>query len=494
VARGFATPKAHRACLAALAAIVLVLFTGASASEASAVPAEYYGMNIQRLFYLPSDRWDPHLREISASGTGLVRRDATWWAAEPNPPTSGVHSYRWSEFDVYVRAMAARGLRWYPVMAFSTPWASLNGDEKSRPRRVEDYTAYVSAFAARYGRGGAFWRENPTVPQLPVTTYEIWNEQNSPYFWSPQADAPERYADLYLAARSALKGIDPQARVVVGGLTNPQRSPYTWDAEFVRRMYRHRPDAHGNVDAIGFHPYSSSLAGVYAEIRRMRLALRAMGEGAVPLEITEIGWSTTTASGEWTRAGALGRLVRELPRSDCNVSRLIPYTWITAERDRANKEDWFGIYNQDATPKLSGAVFSAAVRQMTGRGAEPPPTGSVVICAPPPPPRPAPPRPRPPVRRPLQLWTNVGGSLRRGLDVGASCSDPCKVRVELLERRGRRRTRRLAIRRLRSPAHRHRVRIAGRRLRRARAGRVRLQLRAFAPSGQAVVLRRVRQR
>ncbi len=468
-----------------LTALAFALPSGGSAAAATPVASDFYGINMPVVYAWPSSRWDPHLRAVGATRAGLVRSDAAWWTAEPNPPQNGVHTYSWSQFDQWITAMARRGVRWYPLMAFSTPWSGvIAGNDKSAPRNTAEYAAYVKAFALRYGRNGQFWRENPTLPRLPVTSYEIWNEENTHFFWNPQTGAADRYTDLFVAAQSVLKAVDGQARVVVGGLSNVPTE--TRDTAFLRRMYEYRPDLRGKVDAVAFHPYSVGIRGVYSEIRRMRTQLNQLGQSQVPLDITEVGW-TSTRTPEQDRADDLVRLVRELPRSDCNIAKLIPYSWVTREEDRSNDEDWFGIANLDGTPKPSGAAFGRAVREMTSS----PPAGRVSICG---------------TgagasdhassgRKRLRLRIKVRGSLARGLRIKARCSHPCRLRVELVSRRHGHRTRRLAVKRFRRAAKRRRARIrGGARLLRAARGRVRLKFRAAGGASRTIVVRRVRRR
>ena len=209
-----------------------------------------------------------------------------------------------------------------------------------------------------------------------MTKYEIWNEQNTDHFWRGQADAPEYYAELYLAARAAIKAVDPDARVIVGGLAL-ENTGVTDPDDFVTRMYRHRPELAGNVDAIGFHPYTPDVDGVYIKLREIRATLSRVGAGDVPLELTELGWTTTTAS-ESHRAESLARLADELPRSDCNVASLAPHTWVTDEKNAADGEDWFGIYNLDATPKPSGSAYLGSVQRVRSGAV----SGPLSICSP----------------------------------------------------------------------------------------------------------------
>src|SRR5205814_4680090 len=131
---------------------------------------------------------------------------------------------------------------------YTTLWdASIPGYDHSPPRSPADFAAYGAAFASRYGTGGTFWRTHPTIPAKPIATYEIWNEPDGPGFWLPTAQ-PDRYADLYLAARAAITAEQPDARVIVGGLTQP--------TTFLPAMVAARPQLRGHVDGVAIHPYA----------------------------------------------------------------------------------------------------------------------------------------------------------------------------------------------------------------------------------------------
>src|SRR4051812_37189998 len=54
----------------------------ASAPPTTAANDDFFGVNAQAVFYLPSSSWDAHLARMSSGGLQLARRDASWEAAE----------------------------------------------------------------------------------------------------------------------------------------------------------------------------------------------------------------------------------------------------------------------------------------------------------------------------------------------------------------------------------------------------------------------------
>ncbi|MGZ4201328.1 MAG: hypothetical protein ACXVRH_04630 [Thermoleophilaceae bacterium] len=428
------TTRARR-ILAATAAAIAFLSVG---TASAAVPDDVYGVNVQQVFSGPSSSWQPRLASIAAGGVQLGRIDARWANVEPQAPGSGgQHTYNWGMYDSIAQAMAQHNIRWYPIVDYSTNWSGVTpGDSNSAvaPNHLSDFAAYATAFAQRYGRGGSFWKAHPSLPQLPVTSYEIWNEENSTAFWHPQDQAPEQYADLYMAAHAAIKAVDSQADVVVGGLALGTQGGGADEITFLQRMFAHRPDLRGNVDGIGLHPYQASVADTEMRIARFRQTVDQLAGPGVPLEITEVGWSTTAVTDQ-DRGADLAQLAEDLPRSDCNIDGFLPYTWITEEQDNSNSEHWFGIANADGSVKPSGQGYLDAVETMRGLSSTPAPTGTVTIChvpvAPVPtaqlPPSTGPHQPKGPR---LLLVVRAHGTR---LEIRGRCPSGCRMRVDLMK-------------------------------------------------------------
>lgn len=331
---------------------------------------ETFGVNAQGLFpYQPAESWPAHLNAMAAIGLRVVRFDAAWNTIEPRPPVGSVHSFDWRFYDRVVSALASAGLRWYPVLDYSAAWAAaLPGNVKSAPADPGAFAAFAGALAARYGRNGSFWREHPELPTVPVASYEIWNEENSDYFWQPQPD-PASYATLYLSARDAIHAVDPASEVVVGGLI-PARDA----AGFLVGMLTARPDAAGQIDAVAIHPYAQTPQAVAAYVLGMRSTLDMIGMARVPLEITEVGWTTggPGAVSDDVRAADYQWITNWISVCGCGVTRFLPHTWVTPERRADSREDWFGLYHPDGQPTPAGLAYALAVQRAGQPPAAPP--------------------------------------------------------------------------------------------------------------------------
>jgi hypothetical protein len=355
--------------------------TGGATTTAPPVPAgagpparpapstEQFGINVNRLFndrtYSPQ-RIDAQLQALRATGATVARSDALWEAAEPTAPAGAVHHYDWSFDDTIAAALAGHGLQWLPIIDYSAPWAqSIAGVDHSPPTAAGDYAAFAGAFAARYGTGGAFWRAHPNLTAKPVDTYEIWNEPDNPAFWRPMPDAA-RYADLYASARNAIAAVDPTAAVIVGGLTHVD--------EFVPAMLAARPDLRGHIDGVGLHPYGANPLVVVGNVVKARRVLSAAGLGAVPLYITEFGWTTDPPGNpnflpERLRPRYISQTLAALGHLDCGVAATVFYTWVTPERDPHDREDWFGIHGPGGAGTPDSAAFTEGLQRATAAAA-----------------------------------------------------------------------------------------------------------------------------
>jgi hypothetical protein len=413
-------------------AAVVSLFP-ASALAASA-PDGYFGVNPGDLFKLPQSQWDTHLQAIADDGVQVVRMGAWWSDLEPGPPTNGQHHYSWSDIDKQVVALAHHGLQWEPLLCFSATWGSkIDGQYDAAPDGSDNFAAFGAALAKRYGRGGSFWAEHPELPALPIKSYEVWNEENAKVYWHP--GTPGDYADLYAATRTAIHQVDDSSRVIVGGLAAADNGSVVAPADFLRQMYEHRPDLKGAVDAVGFHPYAKEPQGVYIKIAQFRRDLDSIAGPGVPIELTEIGWTTVDTS-EQNRADFLREVAATLPRTDCGVERLTAYSWIGPEQTDGDREQWFGIANKDGSNKPSASAYSASVKLMRGLSG-PAPTETLPICSVPATPeriaRAVSGGGRSAKAARLKLSVKVKRHPRRTgrLLVNARCSSGCRLQVEL---------------------------------------------------------------
>jgi hypothetical protein len=169
------------------------------------------------------------------------------------------------------------------------------------PRRLAWAATFTRRLVERYGPGGTFWAEQPSVPRVPVRMWQIWNEPMGRVHW-PKRPWPRTFTRLLRSTSTAIHDADPGATVVPGSLAT--FGAYTsWDA--ARDLYR--AGARRLFDAVAVHPFTNGSVpvaeGVDRVVRTVALVRREMrraGDARKPVIITELSWPA-----------ALGRVPRE---------------------------------------------------------------------------------------------------------------------------------------------------------------------------------------
>lgn len=375
---------------ALVALVTLAAACCGAASPAQAMPGpDFFGLNAQpmvKLGFIPPERWGPYLDAMAQGGIRVARVDAGWAFAEPSAPTAdGRHTYVWDRpdkptqsLDLLARELAARGIRMLPVLATPPGWAAAPGT-RIAPARYADFAAFAGAFAARYGSRGAFWAENPGLPAVPPYDYEIWTEANSANMWTGRSD-PDAYMAAFPGIHAAIKGADPSGRVLAS---------VGWQGfeGFVRDLYAR--GARGVIDAIGFHPYAPHAPAILDLTVRLRRLLVALGDPALPIELTETGQPANYTGPGSARAGSgivsdAARAATQsltgdaLARGDCNVGAFQVYTLVGSESKlEPGSEGFMGVLRlADARPNATGAALFAAAQRWRAR-----PRSGLVLCA-----------------------------------------------------------------------------------------------------------------
>ena len=359
------SPARAVAVLAFVALATLAAGPGCGGDDApEGPPASFFGVNGQLLRSLAAegriDELDRHLDAISGGGLSFVRAPLDWRALEPAPPSGGRHAYDWRALDAWIGALARHGLRWnavglgYPIPDWAADKRALAAGcgVRSPPADAEDFATMMGALARRYGTGGKFWRQHLELSQRPVTSYEIWNEENTAGFWCPQPDPPA-YASLFLAAAAEIHAAEPGAEVVLGGLASFREDEWAADAlrhqdaeAFLTAAVAAEPRLPEAADAVAVHSYGPTPEDVLADVAWFRAALTSAGMEGTPMSLNEVGWTTQGSGGfpavsDDERAAYLVEVTRLLADGRCGVVELAPHTWISNEIDPAYFEDWF---------------------------------------------------------------------------------------------------------------------------------------------------------
>jgi hypothetical protein len=224
------------------------------------------------------------LARLGDGGVGTLQVSFAWGSVQSGP----FAPYNWRYYDPVVRGAAENGVRVLATV-YSTPtWVAQTPEIPPLGSAIHGFENFTRAVVARYGNDGTFWEQHPDVPRLPITDWELWNEPNSPLFWKSTPD-PAAYLTLLRAFRPAVKGADPEARVLLGGLIPAPAGGIPMD-QFLLAIY-----ASGGrqlFDAVAVHPYAGTPEEAIDWVEQQRELMRRFGDADKPIWITEVGWAS----------------------------------------------------------------------------------------------------------------------------------------------------------------------------------------------------------
>jgi hypothetical protein len=288
--------------IGALALALAVAVSSLLAASAMALPASFWGTVPQ------STLSGEQFQRLSRGGVESVRISIGWGDLQPEE----AGPIAWGTVDALVERAALSGIGVLPAITGAPTWAVPDarvpgGGGSTAPaylpvkgRAAAAWRSFLMQAAHRYGPSGEFWATHPGVPARPIWNWQIWNEPNFKYFVA--RPNPKEYGQLVKISSSALKAIDPGARILLAGLFSRPKGARTragkhrglnWYAsDFVQGMYRGNPGIKSQFNGVALHPYayySTELPELIEEFRRVLARNRDAAKG---LWITEMGWSS----------------------------------------------------------------------------------------------------------------------------------------------------------------------------------------------------------
>jgi hypothetical protein len=278
----------RRGTTVALAALVAALIAGCGGGGGGDEGSGDEGHQANDPFYgvisaepLPGDA---QLTTLGAGGVGTLRINMAWGSVQSGPYSP----YDWSHYDPVVQGAAENGIRVLATI-YSTPgWAAPTPEVPPLGSDLPAFQAFARAAVRRYGSDGTYWKDHPDVPNLPITDWQLWNEPNSPLFWKPTPDVGQ-YLSLLRAFNSAVKGSDPSARVLLGGLFPTPAGGISLE-DFLSALY----DGGGRdlFDGVALHPYARTPRDTINRVAQARQIMRGFGDPGKPIWLTEVGWAS----------------------------------------------------------------------------------------------------------------------------------------------------------------------------------------------------------
>jgi hypothetical protein len=310
------------------------------------------------------------LSNVASARVTSARVPFHWRDVERSPG-----QFSWSGYDFTIAAEARHGITALPVLLDDPSWAEPSSyDIPSNPAAFADFTAHA---AARYGPGGTFWAQNPSVPYHPIVYWEVWNE---PYWYGFNANSadPGTYARLVKATAVAARAANPGVKFLLEADLTGYPTAST-QVEWINAMYSAVPDLNSYFDGVAIHPYSwPKSPDVYSpgdrwdfqRITDIRAKFVAHGAANKGFWITEVGYPTCSGnsrcvseSAQATDIARIFQLVKTQYASFMQAVFLYNYKDPSGQ-DGSDPEDWFGLIRSNGSPKPAWN----ALRTATGAG------------------------------------------------------------------------------------------------------------------------------
>jgi hypothetical protein len=352
-------------------AILASTLTLAFASAAQALPRTFWGVVPQAT---PSTEL---FQRLSRGKVGSIRVPLSWSVLQPTE--GGVPD--WRAADAMMAEAAKAGIEVLPFVYGAPSWAVATENRiSSRPpvtlpvksgAQRAAWTAFLTLAVRRYGPGGAFWSENPTLPERPVRAWQIWNEEN--FFYFVARPNPIDYGKLVKISAGAIHAVDAGAKVVLGGMfARPKqalskRKPRLayFATDFLEKMYQSNPGIRSKFNAVALHPYTGSYRELRPDIEEVRAVLKAGGDPGKSLWITELGWSSQPPTGSDVFAkgpsgqatqlkGAFGLLRKQ--HAKWRIGRVYWFS-VDDQHGVCNFCDGSGLFGPNLQPKKSWFAF-----------------------------------------------------------------------------------------------------------------------------------------
>ena len=304
---------------------------------------------------------DKELDMMQSIGVQDIRIGLYWAQIEP---AEGV--FNWTKADYIVNQANARGMGVLTVLNQTPAWA---GDPiGAGTPSAEDFSSYATAVTARY--------------KGKISAVEIWNEPNASFFLNPVS--PSNYTELLKAGYTAIKAVDPSITVIGGVLgsgqtqVKPDGTVVTMDPyNFLQGMYD--AGAQGFFDALSFHPYKYDIKfsnqGLIADsplnqLKEMRALMDSLGDGAKSIWATEYGLPTVSGGlpitdiDQQKQADFIADFLNSWGEQ-AGTGPIFIYSTRDIDTGDGEKEDNFGIWETDWTPKLAVQVIQDFIAAQT---------------------------------------------------------------------------------------------------------------------------------
>jgi hypothetical protein len=310
------------------------------------------------------------------AGVNTIALEVTWAHVDLGDSTGKPRTYDWYQIDRVLNAAESRDLKVTFVITQTPDWVHPHLERTiSEPWKRIWYPPRGSNELKHWSN---FIRDLVSHCKGRVSQYQIWNEPNDSFFWRPDP-RPAEYVALARTAYLSAKGVDPQATIVLAGLSRNDLGYLAQYYHVLRSSYPNAAEHDYFFDVLGVHPYSDDRSpdayhqdaiyqGEYGEVdgnflgfRRMKALMNNNADSGKNLLLSEYGFSTEDT---WMKAVRDSRRALYLKRA-YELARSFPYvqglSWYAYHPTRGDPMEW-AIVDGNFNPTLT----YRALRQVTG--------------------------------------------------------------------------------------------------------------------------------
>jgi hypothetical protein len=308
------------------------------------------GISMGGLAGTPVSQINRKLEDIASLGFTWIRIDIRWSGVQPHSSKQ----YNWKLYDPVVAAAGRYHLKVLGILDNAPAWAAQSGCTNRSACAPKD-PAWFAAFAAQAAK---HYKHS-------VQDWEIWNEENTNHFWSSKPNA-KQYTQALKESYSSIKKANPAAFIVLGGMAPVDTSDKNKidTVQFLQQLYK--TGAKGSFDAVGYHPYTYPSTPfdahtAWAKMSSIRSIMRAHGDGAKQIWITEYGAPTNGPDGSgFVSEARQAQLARDAFAASQGKAWIGPLFWYTYQdwgTNTSTKENFFGLRRADGSEKPSYDVW-----------------------------------------------------------------------------------------------------------------------------------------
>ncbi len=280
---------------------------------------------------------------MKKAGIDWIRMDFLWQEIEPEKGR-----FDFAKYDRIVELFRAGNIQILGALHYNAAWEGSGRAWNNPPEDNGLFVNYAASVISRYKDRIKYW--------------EVWNEPDSPIYWTPQ-DCLKSYCALLKEVYLAAKKIDPGCKILNGGLANGIAS--------INHLYDN--GAGDYFDILNIHIFESPLhdgaiTRVTAYTRAAYKIMQRKGDGRKKIWVTEIGcpgvkkgiktgnWWLGENPDEEKQAQWLGQVYGALLKEEA-VEKIFWAFFRDCKNHWGNGIDYFGLVRWDYSEKPAFAAY-----------------------------------------------------------------------------------------------------------------------------------------